>query len=68
MTDSSSGAMSMQPLAELPLPKGQTVTLEPGGYHIMLVDLVAPLVVGNDFVLTLLFESGASQNVAVAVR
>src|ERR1051326_1551640 len=35
------GIMKMRPLAGLDLPAGQTVTLKPGGDHIMLVGLAA---------------------------
>lgn len=35
--------MRMRAIDVLPLPAGQAVTLKPGGYHIMLLDLKAPL-------------------------
>lgn len=54
------GMMSMTPITSLVVPAGGEVILEPGGYHIMLVDLVQPLVEGDTFDLTLAFaESGA---------
>ncbi len=59
-----SGAMTMRPIEELALPAGETVELKPGGYHIMLIDLVAPLEVGQ----TLTFGSGATKTVSVEVR
>ena len=38
------GVMKMRELAAgLPLPAGQSVELKPGGYHVMLLDLKAPL-------------------------
>ncbi|MFM8267246.1 MAG: copper chaperone PCu(A)C, partial [Ilumatobacteraceae bacterium] len=35
--------MSMQEVDSIPLPAGETVALEPGGSHIMLLGLTAPL-------------------------
>ncbi|WP_018633941.1 copper chaperone PCu(A)C [Neomegalonema perideroedes] len=51
------GVMSMRPLPEgLPIPAGETVSLKPGGYHIMIEGLTAPLVEGETLDLTLTFE------------
>jgi copper(I)-binding protein len=60
--------MSMREIDSLPLPAGQAVALEPGGYHIMLIDLTAPLEEGDSFELTLEFESGISVTVTVPIR
>ena len=50
------GAMRMQEMEDgLPLKGGETVTLEPGSYHVMLLDLAAPLVIGDQFEVTLDF-------------
>lgn len=55
------GVMTMRPLdGGLPIPAGGTVTLAPGGYHIMLVDLKAPLVKGEDVPVTLTFAKAGS--------
>lgn len=54
MTD---GVMKMRELAAgLPIPAGQTVELKPGGYHIMFLDLKAPLVEGETVDVTVIFE------------
>ena len=45
--------MRMRPLAQLALPAGQTVELKPGGYHLMLMDLKAPLKPGTSVPVTL---------------
>ena len=37
------GVMRMRPLAAIDIPAGQTVTLSPGGMHIMLLGLTQPL-------------------------
>ena len=62
------GAMTMQPIESLELPAGETVALEPGGYHIMLIDLVAPLETGQEIEVTLTFDSGAERTITVPVQ
>jgi copper(I)-binding protein len=62
------GSMTMQEVESVELPAGETVVLEPGGLHIMLLDLVAPLEVGQSFDLTLTLESGAEIVVTAEVR
>jgi copper(I)-binding protein len=47
------GVMRMRPLAAIDIPAGQTVTLSPGGMHIMLLGLTQPLHQGQSFPLTL---------------
>ncbi len=61
-------SMTMQPVDMIELPAGETVALEPGGYHIMLLDLVNPLEVGQSIEVTLTFESGATQTVTAEVK
>jgi copper(I)-binding protein len=51
--------MKMQAVKVLDLPAGQTVSLKPGSYHVMLMDLKAPVEEGKHVVLTLLFEDAA---------
>lgn len=41
------GVMEMRKLESLPLPAAETVQLKPGGLHLMLLDLKAPLVAGQ---------------------
>ena len=62
------GAMVMQQIMALDLPAGQTVNLEPGGYHVMLIDLAEPLVEGDTFNLTLDFAEADDLTVEVVVR
>jgi hypothetical protein len=45
--------MTMRAVDELPLPAGRTVELKPGGYHVMLIDLVKPLATGDKVPVTL---------------
>ena len=51
--------MKMQAVKVLELPAGQTVSLKPGSYHVMLTDLKAPVAEDSQVVLTLLFEDAA---------
>lgn len=60
--------MTMQPIERLELPAGEEIALEPGGYHVMLFDLVEPLVAGETFELTLELETAGEQTVTVEVR
>ena len=39
--------MKMKAVDRLPLPAGKSVELSPGGYHMMLFDLKAPLKAGD---------------------
>ena len=51
------GVMRMRELAQgLALPAGETVALRPGGYHLMLMELRAPLREGSHVPVTLVFE------------
>jgi copper(I)-binding protein len=67
-TTSSSGQTSMEPLAQLPVPAGGELVLEPAGSHIMLVDLADGLADGESFELTLRFETAGDETVTVEVR
>lgn len=63
------GVMTMRPLADgVPIPAGETVSLAPGGLHIMFLDLKAPLVQGEDFSATLTFEKAGSLEVTFRVE
>ena len=48
--------MKMRAIPALDLPAGKTVELKPGGYHVMLLDLKAPLAKGASVPLTLVFQ------------
>lgn len=61
-------AMVMREMAGgLPLPAGETVTLQPGGYHVMLLDIAEPLEAGDEIELTLDFESADDLTLTVEV-
>ena len=58
--------MRMREVKAIDLPKGKTVSLEPGGYHIMLMGLKKPITAGEVIPLTLVVESdGKKQTVEV---
>lgn len=63
------GMMKMAELtAGLPLPADQAVALAPGGNHLMLIGLTAPLVAGETVPLTLQFASAPAITVQAQVR
>ena len=66
--DMDMGAMVMQQIMALDLPAGETVSLEPGGYHVMLIDLAEPLDEGDTFNVTLDFAEADDLTVEVVVR
>jgi copper(I)-binding protein len=50
------GVMTMRPLKDgLEIPAHGSVTLAPGGYHVMFIDLKEPIVAGTDVPVTLTF-------------
>lgn len=62
------GTMRMRPMDKLEIPAGDLVELKPGGYHIMLINLKAPLKEGDTFDLKLNFQNNGSQVLPVPVR
>ena len=63
------GVMTMRPLDKgLPIEPGKTVKLAPGGYHLMLMDLKAPLKQGDKVPLTLKFEKAGEVKLALDVQ
>lgn len=53
--------MRMREVGTLALPAGKPVKLEPGGYHIMLMNLDRAIAAGEAVPLTLTIESGGRQ-------
>ncbi len=62
------GVMKMRPVSGFDLAPGKPVTLAPGGYHVMLLGLKAPLKPGDVFPLTLKFEHAEPLTVSVTVE
>jgi periplasmic copper chaperone A len=61
-------AMEMVPVDRVELPAGEAVALAPGGLHIMLLGLAAPLELEQTFTLTLTFADAGAVDVMVTVR
>ena len=65
------GVMKMRMLKTLDLPAGKLVKLEPGGFHLMLVDLKKPLQAGENIDIVLTFKDSkgtASQKIQLPVK
>ena len=62
------GAMMMQHVMTVDVPGGEAVDFEPGGLHVMLLDLPDPLELGETFELTLEVDGADSITVDVEVR
>ena len=62
------GVMKMRAVTGLALPAGKTVELKPGGYHVMLMDLKAPIRAGEPVPLTLVLESQGGQREQVELQ
>jgi periplasmic copper chaperone A len=62
------GVMRMRPVDRIDLPSRERVRLEPGGLHVMLIGLTAPLEAGSTLPLTLVFDDDSRRTVLVPVR
>ena len=62
------GVMRMRPVEAIELAPGAPVVLQPGGLHVMLMGLKAPLKQGGRFPLTLIFEKSGRLEVEVRVE
>ncbi len=60
--------MKMRAVPALDLPAGKAVELKPGGYHVMLMDLKAPLMKGTSIPLTLVFKDAKGTESKVEVK
>lgn len=61
------GVMRMDHVDGLEVPAGGTAALAPGGYHVMFMQLHAPLKRGEHFPLTLVFEKAGEVTVQVEI-
>jgi hypothetical protein len=63
------GAMVMQPVAGgLQVPANGTLTLEPGGYHLMLMDVTQPIQAGDDVTFTLTCSDGGTTEITAQAK
>ncbi len=59
--------MKMRPVEAIEIAPGEPAVLQPGGLHIMLMGLAAPLETGKPFPMTLVFENAGSVDVEIQV-
>jgi len=62
------GVMKMKAAPRLDLPAGKTVSLAPGGYHVMLMDLKQPLKKGDVVTITLQLEGANKKPESVDIK
>ena len=62
------GIAKMRRVNVIALPGGSSVVLKPGGYHVMLMDLVAPLREGDVIKLKLVFEKAGEIEVEATIE
>ncbi len=62
------GIAKMRHVKTMDIHPGHAASLKPGGYHIMLMGLKAPLKAGSSFPLTLEFEKAGKIEVTVDVK
>lgn len=62
------GMMRMSPVARIEIPAHGEVALRPGGLHLMIFGLKAPLTVGDTVALTLTFDDGKTLSLKAPVR
>jgi hypothetical protein len=61
------GMMQMNEVEGVDILAGESAVLEPGGYHVMMMELQQDFVPGEAIFLTLTFESGLELSIAVPV-
>lgn len=62
------GVMQMRAVARLPIAAGQTVTLAPGGRHLMFFDVTQPFAESETIPVRLRFERAGDVDVSLPVR
>lgn len=62
------GVMKMRQVAQIALPADQEVKLQPGGDHIMLIGLNAPIKEGQRIQIELTFEDGSTKTITAKSR
>lgn len=62
------GVMKMRPVPSLTITAGDTTVLQPGGIHIMLIDLKQALTPGDNLTITLELASGETVDTMATVR
>jgi copper(I)-binding protein len=60
--------MRMRAIPGIDLPAGKAVELKPGGYHVMLMDLKAPITEGQDVPVTLVIEGADKTRETIVIK
>lgn len=66
-TDHGEGAPSAREVKAIPVPANDTVTLKPGGYHLMLLKTTQELRQGEEFSCAVSFKKAGSRQLKVTV-
>jgi copper(I)-binding protein len=61
------GVMKMRPVAAIDIKAKSEAVLQPGGLHVMLINMNAPLKEGDSVPITLTFDDGSSKKVDAKV-
>lgn len=61
------GKMQMRPMKSLTIPARSQTKLQPGGMHLMLIDLIQPLKLGDKHSLLLIFSDNSKVSVEAVV-
>ena len=67
-SESHGGMMHMEPVDAVALPAGKPVALQPGGYHVMLLGLKAPVKAGAHVPLALTIEDAKGKRSTLRVE
>jgi len=62
------GVMKMRPVVAIEVAPGEPTLLQPGGLHVMLMGLKAPLKKGESFPMTLVFERAGKVEVEIKIE
>ena len=62
------GMMKMRKVDNIEIPAGQTVTLKPSGFHVMLIGLKEKLEPGQEVHMNLIFDKGGKEHIMAPVR
>lgn len=62
------GVMKMREVPAIDIKAHGQTELKPGSYHVMLIDMKAPLKEGDTVPITLSFDDGSTQQIAAPVR
>ena len=62
------GVMRMRQMQHVAIPAGESISMKPGGLHIMLIGLTRELAIGDAFDVTLEMAQSGKRSIEVVVR